>query len=35
MWFTVEPWASVWGPPELFATLPPIVQAIWLEGSGA
>ncbi len=34
-WFVVAPYLSVWGPPEFSATLPPIVQASWLEGSGA
>ena len=27
--------ARVWGPPELWATLPPMVQTAWLDGSGA
>jgi hypothetical protein len=31
----VVPYFSVWGPPLFSATLPPIVQADWLEGSGA
>ena len=35
MWLTVTPYLSVCGPPELVATLPPIVQAPWLDGSGA
>ena len=35
MWLTVTPYFSVCGPPELVATLPPIVQAVWLDGSGA
>ena len=34
-WLTVTPYLSVCGPPELVATLPPIVQAPWLDGSGA
>ena len=34
-WLTVTPYLSVCGPPELVATLPPMVQAVWLEGSGA
>ena len=34
-WLTVTPYLSVCGPPEFVATLPPIVQAPWLEGSGA
>ena len=29
------PYLSVCGPPELVATLPPMVQAGWLDGSGA
>ena len=32
---TVNPYFRQWTPPEFSATLPPIVQAIWLEGSGA
>ena len=35
MWFTVEPWASVCGPPELFAMFPPMVQTRCEDGSGA
>jgi hypothetical protein len=35
MWFVVTPYFSVWGPPEFSATLPPIVHAYWLDGSGA
>ena len=31
----VVPYFSVCGPPEFSATLPPIVHASWLEGSGA
>ena len=34
-WFVVTPYLSVCGPPEFSATLPPIVHAGWLEGSGA
>src|SRR5262249_51105131 len=34
-WLTVTPYLSVCGPPELVATLPPMVQAPWLDGSGA
>ena len=34
-WLTVTPYFSVCGPPELVATLPPMVQAPWLDGSGA
>ncbi len=34
-WLTVEPSARQWGPPELLATFPPIVQAACDEGSGA
>ena len=34
-WLVVVPYFSVCGPPEFSATLPPIVQASWLEGSGA
>ena len=32
---TVRPYLRQCTPPEFSATLPPIVQAIWLEGSGA
>ena len=32
---TVTPYFSVCGPPEFVATLPPMVQAVWLDGSGA
>ena len=35
MWFVVTPYLSVCGPPLFSATLPPIVQAFWLDGSGA
>ena len=31
----MTPYLSVCGPPELVATLPPMVQAPWLDGSGA
>ena len=31
----VTPDARQWGPPALVATLPPMLQAAWLEGSGA
>jgi hypothetical protein len=31
----VTPYLSVCGPPEFSATLPPIVHAGWLDGSGA
>ena len=34
-WFDVIPWRRQWAPPELNATLPPIVQIDWLDGSGA
>ena len=34
-WFSVMPWRKQWAPPELKATLPPIVQIAWLDGSGA
>jgi hypothetical protein len=30
----VKPYLKQWAPPEFSATLPPIVQTIWLEGSG-
>ena len=33
--FTVSPYFRQCTPPEFSATLPPMVQAIWLEGSGA
>jgi hypothetical protein len=32
---TVRPYFRQCTPPEFSATLPPMVQAIWLEGSGA
>ena len=35
MWALVTPSARQCGPPELFATLPPIEQVCWLLGSGA
>ena len=35
MWRVVLPYLKQWGPPEFSATLPPMVQAIWEEGSGA
>lgn len=31
----VSPYFRQWTPPEFSATLPPMVQAIWEEGSGA
>jgi len=31
----VTPYLSVCGPPEFVPTFPPMVQADWLEGSGA
>ncbi len=34
-WFRVTPYLSVCGPPALVATLPPMVEAPWLDGSGA
>ena len=34
-WLVVAPSARQWAPPELLATLPPIVQADCEEGSGA
>ena len=34
-WFVVVPYLRVCGPPAFSATLPPMVQACWLEGSGA
>src|SRR5213079_1682334 len=33
-WFAVTPYLRQCGPPEFSATLPPIVQAVWLDGSG-
>ena len=35
MWLAVTPSARQCGPPELLATLPPIVHVCWLLGSGA
>ncbi|GBD17462.1 hypothetical protein HRbin26_02383 [bacterium HR26] len=35
MWFEVTPYLRQWGPPELLATLPPMVQARCEDGSGA
>ncbi len=32
---SVSPYFRQCTPPEFSATLPPIVQAIWLDGSGA
>ena len=34
-WLVVKPYFRQCAPPEFSATLPPIVQTIWLEGSGA
>ncbi len=34
-WFEVMPYLRQWAPPALNATLPPMVQTCWLEGSGA
>ena len=34
-WLAVMPWRKQCAPPELNATLPPIVHTDWLEGSGA
>ena len=34
-WLEVIPYIRQWTPPELKATFPPIVQMLWLEGSGA
>ena len=34
-WLAVMPWRKQCAPPELKATLPPIVQTDWLDGSGA
>ncbi len=34
-WLTVKPCLRQWAPPEFSATLPPIVQTCWLDGSGA
>jgi hypothetical protein len=33
-WFVVTPYLRQWGPPAFSATLPPTVQAAWLDGSG-
>jgi hypothetical protein len=33
--FVVSPYFRQCTPPEFSATLPPMVQAIWLDGSGA
>ena len=35
MWVAVTPYLRQWGPPAFSATLPPIVHAVWLDGSGA
>ncbi len=35
MWFVVIPYLRQCAPPEFSAALPPMVQAAWLEGSGA
>ena len=34
-WVAVTPYLRQWGPPAFSATLPPMVHADWLEGSGA
>ena len=34
-WLTVKPYLRQCAPPEFSATLPPIVQTCWLDGSGA
>ena len=34
-WFTVKPYLRQCAPPEFSATLPPMVHADWLDGSGA
>ena len=34
-WLSVTPYLRQCGPPAFSATLPPIVQAAWLDGSGA
>ena len=34
-WLTVKPYFRQCAPPEFSATLPPIVQTCWLDGSGA
>jgi hypothetical protein len=33
-WLVVTPYLRQWGPPAFSATLPPTVQAAWLDGSG-
>src|SRR5437867_6724078 len=33
-WFAVTPYLRQCGPPEFSATLPPMVHAVWLDGSG-
>src|SRR6476620_9459988 len=35
MWLSVTPYLRQCGPPAFSATLPPIVHAAWLDGSGA
>src|SRR5262249_62280338 len=35
MWLVVMPYLRQCGPPALVATLPPIDETIWLDGSGA
>jgi hypothetical protein len=35
MYLVVTPYFRQWGPPEFSATLPPMVQVDWEEGSGA
>ena len=34
-WCVVNPYFRQCAPPEFSATLPPMVQTCWLEGSGA
>ena len=34
-WLVVTPYLRQCGPPAFSATLPPMVQTVWLEGSGA
>ena len=34
-WFTVKPYLRQWAPPEFSATLPPMEQTLWQDGSGA
>src|SRR6476646_5495874 len=34
IWLVVTPYLRQWGPPAFSATLPPTVQAVWLDGSG-